>query len=182
MPKHVGVNRLMILVVLAVAAGVLGFPSAAAGQARGQAGQRNGAGVAELQRLFDAYLVREAQKALHLDDEQFRRVLPRLRELQSARRRHEQARQRIIAALARLSSREAGGDAAIAGRLRELQEHDDRASAELRRAYDDLDGELDVRRRARFRVFEQTMERRKFQLMLRARRDEAGRQGPGRHP
>lgn len=182
MPMHDGVKRLMVLVVLAVAAGVLGFPSPAAGQARGQAGQRDGAGVAELQRLFDAYLVREAQSALHLDDEQFRRVLPRIRQLQAARRRHEQARQRIVSALSRLSAREAGGDAAIADRLRALQEHDDRASAELRRAYDDLDGELDVRRRARFRVFEQTMERRKLQLMLRARRDDAGRQGPGRHP
>ena len=54
-------------------------------------------------------------------------------------------------------------------RLQELQDLEGRAAAELRRAYDDLDQLLDVRRQARFRVFEQNMERRKLQLMLRAR-------------
>jgi hypothetical protein len=78
----------------------------------------------------------------------------------------------------------AGGsdETLIKEKLRALQELESRAAAELRRAYDTLDQQLDVRRQARFRVFEQNMERRKFQLMLRARRSEAGRLDSGRVP
>ena len=60
-------------------------------------------------------------------------------------------------------------------RLRALQELEGRSAADLRRAYDTIDQQLDVRRQARFRVFEQNMERRKLQLMLRARRGAPGR-------
>jgi hypothetical protein len=67
-------------------------------------------------------------------------------------------------------------------KLRALQELDLRSAAELRRAYDSLDQILDARQQARFRVFEQNMERRKFELMLRARRDAAARGGVGRLP
>jgi hypothetical protein len=65
-------------------------------------------------------------------------------------------------------------DAAVRERLRALQELEGRAAAELRRAYDAIDQQLDIRRQARFRVFEQNMERRKLQLMLRARRGAPG--------
>jgi len=62
----------------------------------------------------------------------------------------------------------------VRARLRDLQELESRTSADLRRAYDTLDAQMDVRRQARFRVFEQNMERRKLQLMLRARRGAPG--------
>ena len=58
---------------------------------------------------------------------------------------------------------------AVRDRLRALREHDDRAAAELRKAYDSLDEVLDVRQQARFRVFEETIERRKLDLIVRAR-------------
>ena len=64
---------------------------------------------------------------------------------------------------------------ALQEKLRALQELDGRAAAELRRAYDTIDQVLDVRRQARFRVFEQQIERRKFDLLLRARGAAAGR-------
>lgn len=149
--------------------------------AGGQAGDR--LDVAELQRLFDAYLVLQAQAALQLDDVQFGQFLPRLKALQETRRRNEQARHQLVAELARLTAPTASTDeAAVKERLHALQELDGRAAAELRRAYDTLDQQLDVRRQARFRVFEQNMERRKFQLMLRARRTEAARLDSDRVP
>ena len=43
----------------------------------------------------------------------------------------------------------------IRERLKALRDHDDRAAAELRRAYDALDEVLDVRQQARFRMFEE---------------------------
>ncbi len=159
---------------------------ARAGQGLGRAmgGPAQRIEVAELQRLFDAYLVMQAQDALQLDDVQFGQFLPKLKQLQETRRRNEQARQRIVAELSRLTARPAapGGEAALKERLQALQDLDGRAAAETRRAYDALDQQLDVWRQARLRVFEQSMERRKFQLMLRARRADAGRLDPDRLP
>jgi len=132
--------------------------------------------IAELQRLFDAYTVMQAQDALQLDDAQFGQFLPKLKALQDTRRRNEQARNQIVAELGRLTSPSAAtlDEAAVRDRLRALQELESRAAADLRRAYDTIDQQLDIRRQARFRVFEQTMERRKLQLMLRARRGAPG--------
>jgi hypothetical protein len=170
-----------------------GQPPAPVPPARDRAGQGLGRGmggpaqrieVAELQRLFDAYLVMQAQDALQLDDVQFGQFLPKLKQLQETRRRNEQVRQRIVAELSRLTAGPAtsGGEPALKERLQALQDLDGRAAAETRRAYESLDQQLDVWRQARFRVFEQNMERRKFQLMLRARRGDAGRLDSDRLP
>jgi len=164
--------------------------AAGTGQAKGP-GQGRAAGgqaadrleVAELQRLFDAYQMMQAQDALQLDDAQFGQFLPKLKALQDTRRRNEQARHQLVMELARLTAPAGTTDeAALKEKLRALQELEGRAAAELRSAYDTVDLQLDVRQQARFRVFEQNMERRKFQLMLRARRSEAGRLEPGRLP
>jgi hypothetical protein len=167
-----------------------GGTGAATEQAKG-AGQGRAAGgqaadrleVAELQRLFDAYQMMQAQEALQLDDAQFGQFLPKLKALQDTRRRNEQARHQLVMEMARLTAPAGTTDEAVLKeKLRALQELEGRAAAELRNAYDTVDLQLDVRRQARFRVFEQNMERRKFQLMLRARRSEAGRADPGRLP
>ena len=146
-------------------------PDARQGQGRAAAQQADRLDIAELQRLFDAYMVMQAQDALQLDDAQFGQFLPKLKALQDTRRRNEQARNRLVAELGRLTAASASADeSAVRNRLRELQELEGRSAADLRRAYDTVDQVLDVRRQARFRVFEQNMERRKLQLMLRARR------------
>ena len=151
-------------------------PEARQGQGRAAAApQADRLDIAELQRLFDAYTVMQAQEALQLDDEQFGRFLPKLKALQDTRRRGEQARNRLVADLGRLTAASAAVDeSAVRARLRDLQELESQTSADLRRAYDTLDAQMDVRRQARFRVFEQNMERRKLQLMLRARRGVPG--------
>ena len=150
-------------------------PEARQGQGRAAAQQADRLDVAELQRLFDAYMVMQAQDALQLDDAQFGQFLPKLKALQDTRRRHEQARNRLVTELGRLTAPSASADeAAVRNRLRELQELEGRSAADLRRAYDTVDQVLDLRRQARFRVFEQNMERRKLQLMLRARRGAPG--------
>jgi hypothetical protein len=150
-------------------------PEARQGQAR-SAQQADRLEIAELQRLFDAYMVMQAQEALQLDDTQFGQFLPKLKALQDTRRRNEQARNQLVGELGRLTAPSAVtvDEAAVRERLRALQELESRSAAELRRAYDTIDQQLDVRRQARFRVFEQNMERRKLQLMLRARRGAAG--------
>ena len=126
-----------------------GAPRGAAGAGpRGGRPQADRLDIAELQRLFDAYTVMQAQEALQLDDEQFGRFLPKLKALQDTRRRGEQARNRLVADLGRLTAASAAVDeSAVRARLRDLQELESQTSADLRRAYDTLDALLDVPRR-----------------------------------
>jgi hypothetical protein len=62
------------------------------------------------------------------------------------------------------------GDAALKAQLAALQ-GSKRAAPPRRKAYGDLDALLDPRQQARFRVFEDQLERRKLELMLRARQN-----------
>jgi len=60
-------------------------------------------------------------------------------------------------------------DAQIKERLNALQELEARSAADLKKAYDAIDQLLDIRQQAKFRVFEELMERRKLELVMRAR-------------
>ncbi len=62
-------------------------------------------------------------------------------------------------------------DGVIRDRLTALKAEDERAAAELRRALDGVDEILTVRQQARFRLFEDQMERRKLDLLMRARQN-----------
>ena len=62
-------------------------------------------------------------------------------------------------------------DAALKERLSALQELESRSAAELRSAYNQLDEILDLRQQARFRVLEEQLERRKLELLMRARQN-----------
>jgi hypothetical protein len=135
-------------------------------------------GQNEVQRLFDAYMAMQAQEALGLDDDQFSRFLPRLRELHQLHRRLEGERMRTTMELARmLAPGRTPDEARLRDQMKRLADLEARTYAELRAAHDAIDQVLDVPRQARFRVFELQMERRKLDLLLRARRAQPGRQG-----
>ncbi len=134
----------------------------------------------EVVAMLDAYAVVQAQDALALNDAQYGQFVTRLRKLQEARRRNQQARNQILQELRKLAGPQATppfDENGIRDRLKALRDHDDRAAAELRRAYDALDEVLDVRQQARFRTFEEMLERRKLDLLMRAR--QAARRGSG---
>jgi hypothetical protein len=59
-------------------------------------------------------------------------------------------------------------EAGLRDRMRRLREIDEHGLADVRRACDAIDQILDVQQQARFRVFEEQMERRKVELVLRA--------------
>lgn len=129
---------------------------------------------AEIQRLFDAYFVMEAQQSLDLSDAQYPTFLTRLRTLQDTRRRHLASRAAILADLGRMTAprlARPADEGAIRERLTALQELESRSAAENRKAMSDLDALLDARQQARFRVFEAQIEQRKLELMLRARQN-----------
>jgi hypothetical protein len=141
---------------------------------------------AEIQKLFDAYLVMEAQQALTLTDQQYPQFLTRLRALQDTRRRNQQERIQVMGQLQRLTNPRLpnrADEALIKERLTALQELESRTAAEMRKAYNALDEVLDVRQQARFRVFEEQIERRKIELLMRARQpNRPANQPPLRRP
>ena len=147
-------------------------------------GLGDGMTPAEIQKLFDAYLIMEAQQALNLTDQQYPQFLARLKALQDTRRRTQQERIQVMGQLQRLTNPRGAArppEAAIKERLSMLQEIESRTAAEVRKAYTALDEVLDVRQQARFRVFEEQVERRKIELLMRARQQNRPQQ-PRRQP
>lgn len=126
-----------------------------------------GVSPAEIQRLFDAYVIMQAQQELQLSDEQYPRFLTRVRTLQDVRRRHQVERGRILQELRRITQNNAD-EALIRPRLTALADLDQRSVTEVRTAISAVDEVLDLRQQARFRIFEEQMERRKVELVLRA--------------
>jgi hypothetical protein len=147
-----------------------------------QPGEDDSVSPGELVNMLDTYAIVQAQDALTLNDTQYGQFVTRLKRLQQARRRNQRERNQIIQDLRKLSGAQAPvpvDEAALRERLRALRDHDDRAASEMRKAYDSLDEVLDVRQQARFRTFEETIERRKLDLVVRAR-ERAARPGGGR--
>jgi Spy/CpxP family protein refolding chaperone len=143
----------------------------ARGPGLGPAGDDAAAGVTpgEVQKMFDAYALMQAQEQLKISDEQFTRFLTRFKALQEVRRQTLQDRARIIMALRRLVNAAQADEAAIKERMLALQDLDTRSAGDVKKAYDAIDQVLDIRQQAQFRVFEEGMERRKLELVMRAR-------------
>ena len=129
--------------------------------------------------MLDAYALVQAENALQLQDAQYGEFVTRLKRLQETRRRNHLARNRMVQELRRLTGPQAKtiDENMLRERLEALKKHDAQAVIELARAYDALDEVLDLRQQARFRAFEENLERRKIDLLMRARRGAAGRQG-----
>jgi len=156
-------------------------PFAPAVQVQGRAAQQQtspgpaqaGISPAEVQQMFDAYALVQAQQVLKLRDDQYPKFLTRLRTLQAVRRRAENQRLRIINELRRATQAADGqvDEAMVKDRLKTLNDLGATVAAEIKQAQSDLDEVLDVRQQARFRVFEEEIERRKVELVVRARQD-----------
>ncbi|HXH06350.1 MAG TPA: hypothetical protein VNI83_07135 [Vicinamibacterales bacterium] len=148
------------------------LPAGVRGQERAQpAPGREAIGPAEVQRLFDAYMLLRAEESLGLRGPQYGEFAARLKALQETRRRLQRERMRILQDLRRLSATEPIDEAAVRERLEALRAHDLQAAPELAKAYDRLDEILDLRQRARLRLLEEALERRKLELLLRARQN-----------
>jgi len=177
MSIHLRLVRRMVVVCLLVLAAA---PAGAKQVPQDQTAQTPAAfSAGEIRRLLDAYALIQAQEFLGLTDAQFAQFLPRLRVIQETRRRQDQERNRLLQDLNQMTAPKGApvpeGD--LRDRLRSLQELQSRSASELQTAYGNLDQGLTVRQQARFRVFEQQMERRQLELLMRA---QAGRGARGR--
>ena len=144
---------------------------------RGKGADPDGLGPAQILNMLDAWAIVQAQDTLQLADSQYGEFVARLKRLQQTRRRGHQGRNAILQELRRLAGPQAAqiDEAAVRDRLKALAEHDERVAGELRKAYAELDQVLDTRQQARFRLFEEMLERRKIDLLKRAQ-DGAARQ------
>src|SRR5436190_21845652 len=161
-----------LTLMLGVAPTLRAQPRTGPPDAPGPRAKREGAVTpAEIQRLFDAYVVMQSQEAVGVGEEQYPRFLTRLRALQDARRRGQVERTRILLELRRLTRDQETplDEAAIRAQLKALDEAEARAANEIKLARDGLDQVMDPRQQARVRLFEEQMERRKVELLMRAR-------------
>ena len=136
---------------------------------------------AELVDMLDTYAIVQAQQALQLNDAQYGQFVTRLKRLHQIRRQNTRLRSQILQDLRRLTQEVAPDENALRTRMKALDDHDIRAADDLRRAYSAVDEVLDSRQQARFRLFEERIERQKLDLLMRAR-NRAGRakEQPGR--
>jgi hypothetical protein len=161
---------------MATVCGALASDGSALAAQGGRLAPRGGASLddavvspAEIQRMFDSYALMQAQEQLKISDDRFPQFLTRFKALQDVRRRGLQERARIVQDLRRLVNDPQGDEGQIKDRLKSLDELETRSDGEVRKAYDAINQLLDVRQQAKFRVFEENMERRKLELVTRAR-------------
>jgi Spy/CpxP family protein refolding chaperone len=130
----------------------------------------------QVEQYFDQVVLFQARTRLNLDDAQFLRFGAALRQLQDARRTQQRRRAEILRQLDTLLAAPNPDDNAVSARLKEIDDFGAESNKRIQDAYAAIDGVLDVRQRARFRVFEENMERRKLDLLARARQ-QAGTSG-----
>jgi hypothetical protein len=137
---------------------------------------------AQLATMLDAYAIVQAQTHLQLTDDQYGQFVARLKRLQDTRRQNMQARNKMIQELRRLTAPgTATEEATLRDRVKALRDFDEQAAQTLRREYEALDEVLDPRQQARFRVFEEQIERQKLDLLVRARERARGAAPPRRN-
>jgi Spy/CpxP family protein refolding chaperone len=177
MRRLVAVGGALLLSAVALSAQVT-RPNARGAVPPQAAAADDAAGVspAEIQRMFDGYALMQAQQFLSITDDQFARFLPRYKALQDLRRQSLNQHARMVNELRRLVNTPPIDEAQLRDRLKALADLDAANEAEVKKASVSVDQVLDVRQQARFRVFEENMERRKLDLVTRARQANRGRQ------
>jgi Spy/CpxP family protein refolding chaperone len=166
----------------------LGFAVDVLAQQGGRQARRDGRGVAagnpdvmtvqQVEEYFDQVMLHQARTNLALTDDQFLRFGAGLRRLQTARRQQQRQRLSMVRDLNSLLTVAPFDEAAVTAKLNELDEFSAQSTDAMRMAYDAIDQSLTLRQRARFRIFEEMMERRKLDLVARARQQAGRPRGP----
>lgn len=131
---------------------------------------------AYIQQMFDTMAIMEAERFLPLTPERSPAFVQRLRRLQEARMQGNRRRGRVMNELRSLVGPQASADVSdsvIDAKLKELAAADADGYAGIHKALDDLDVGLSPRQRARYRMLEEQVERRKIDFLTKVR-------GPGR--
>jgi hypothetical protein len=178
-------NALVVVGLVAAGAAPAALAQGSAGQtgavaapeapraARGRGGANINPQRAEQQveQMWNAFFLSRAQEQLRLTDDQFARFFVRVQRLQRLRQQHQMRRRRLLAELATLTAPDATtDDATLAARTKALDDLDAQAAQDEQAALASIDEVLTVRQRARFRWFEDAMDRQKLQMLARVLR------------
>jgi hypothetical protein len=164
------VSSSLVLGLCAVPASAQNKPGRAGRAAPPAAGAAEaGVSPGDVQRMFDAYALMQAQEQLKISDEKFAPFLTRYKALQEVRRKNLQEHGRLLVEMRQTLSTPTPDEAQLKDKMKALQDLEARAMTDVRKAVDAIDQVLDVKQQAKFRVFEEAMERRKLELVTRAR-------------
>lgn len=133
-----------------------------------------------IQQMFDTMAIVEAERFLPLTPEQYPQFIQKLRRLQEARMQGNRRRGRVMNELRQLVGPQAAPDvpdSAIDAKMKELAAADAEGYAGIHKALDDLDVGLSPRQRARFRMLEENVERRKIDFLTKVRGGGPGFEG-----
>lgn len=166
------------LVLAAVCVGGLGSAWAQEGLGPGPAG---GGGRArdEIFRMVDAYILSNLQESLALSDEQFVKILPLLKRLQSDRRSFIERRHEMLMEMRRQLESGRATEARVSELLRDLKALESDEPGVLRRDREALDGVLTPLQQAKLRILEVQVEHKIRELTARVRAGPGGRRNPG---
>lgn len=125
----------------------------------------------EVQQIVDGWEIATAEKMLELSDQQYVPFLQQLRRLQSGRRQQLMQRQRMLNMLRQtVNQQPALEDTTIDARVKQFDDQERRLQQEMQSLHAGIDAVLTPRQRARFRVLQEQMERRKLEVLSRAMR------------
>lgn len=127
-------------------------------------------------KMIDAYIVSNLQESLGLTDEQFVKLLPLVKRLQTDRRSWVHRRHQTLRQLRRLLRSGSATEAQVTDLLRELKAIEAEEPARTHQNVQAIDAVLNPIQQAKFRVLEVEVEQKIRQLMsdLRARRGGRG--------
>jgi hypothetical protein len=173
------IHRGIAAVVLA--AGLAGLSGAAqeGTRAQGAAGERPRPRD-EAFRMIDAYMMSNLQESLDLSDDQYVKVLPLVKRLQTERRNFVQRRQQGLQELRRVLGSGGATEARVADLLRQVKGVETEEPATLRRDREAIDAALSPVQQAKFRVMEVEVEHKIRELMNQIRAERRGQARPRR--
>jgi len=135
----------------------------------------------DVQELLDAYVLKQAQPQLDLTDAQFADFIKTMIQLQRVRTQHRNQRTRLINELNRLTQPGTQvDDETLIARTKAIDDLEADMIQKEREAQAAVDQSLTTRQRARFRVFEENMERQKLRMLAQAM--QAGKSTPNPAP
>ncbi len=132
----------------------------------------NNISPADVQAMFEAMTVMEAERFVMLTPDQFPTFVQRLKRLQEARGQHFRRHNRALAELRGMANPQNGraDDATIEAKLKELDAIEVESQAAMNKAMEGIDQLLSPRQRARFRLLEENIEKKKLDFLTRVRK------------
>lgn len=156
-----------------LAAGLLAATAtmAAAQPARYRGGQQ---AREELFKIVDAYVVSNLQESLGLSDQEFVKLLPPVRRLQSVRRDYAERRRERLGEMRRLLQSGAATEPRIAELMKELKAQEAEEPLAVRREVDAVDALLTPVQQAKLRLLEARVEQFLREVVRRGQRQGLG--------